>query len=513
MRLSARVAAALIAIVVALPAFVARSFTQDVSSDAAEVQLQLGELLFEQGRFIEAFEAYGIATRGSDTRLRRLALRGTIQSRLRMADFTGAFEDSEALLVLSPRDPEAAALHADALWALGQFQQSEAEFERALALNPESSRARHGRARSLASRTRLDEALNEAQAALRLAPRDGEIHHTVGAIYQRMNLFGEAANAFASYVNLLPNKDRSVKAAWSRAELEFLRGFDGKVPLQMAPEDERRVHTMPFRVENEKVVVKARVNGSPEMDFVLDTGAELTVITEQQAKRLGVEEISETLSAGVGDFGLRGLVVGRIDTLTIGSLTLRNVPCLIKNPPLRGLPTEERESLSPIALGLSTIIDYGRQELYIGREVPREPSDYALPLRVHRLAMVQGMVGGVPANFVVDTGGQVISISTDTASTLTVDESLRQIPLKVYGTSGWDNDAFLMPGVDLAFQGIRYSNFSVVVLNLRAPSVLLGFRLGGIVGHRFLSPYRVAIDLNASEVRLSELPFGGRRAD
>jgi hypothetical protein len=40
--------------------------------------------------------------------------------------------------------------------------------------------------------------------------------------------------------------------------------------------------------------------------------------------------------------------------------------------------------------------------------------------------------------------------------------------------------------------------------------VLLGFQLGGIVGHRFLSPYRVALDLNSSEVRLTRL---NRRVD
>ena len=44
----------------------------------------------------------------------------------------------------------------------------------------------------------------------------------------------------------------------------------------------------------------------------------------------------------------------------------------------------------------------------------------------------------------------------------------------------------------------------MVVLNLRAPSVLLGFQVGGIVGHKFLSPYRVSLDLERSELRMSE---------
>jgi hypothetical protein len=73
----------------------------------------------------------------------------------------------------------------------------------------------------------------------------------------------------------------------------------------------------------------------------------------------------------------------------------------------------------------------------------------------------------------------------------------------VWGASGWDPDAYLLPGVALAFSDIKYDNFSVVVLNLRAPSVLLGYELGGIVGHQFLSRFRVSFDLDRSVLRLN----------
>jgi hypothetical protein len=159
------------------------------------------------------------------------------------------------------------------------------------------------------------------------------------------------------------------------------------------------------------------------------------------------------------------------------------------------------ESFSPLALGMSVIIDYDRNQLTMGAQLPAETADVELPLRMHRLAMVPGHVQGGPASFILDTGGQVISISTDTASGLERGE-MRNIPLKVYGASGWDRDAFLMPGVNLNFNKIEYRNLSVVVLNLRAPSVLLGFRLGGIVGYKFLSRYRVAINLDKSIVQL-----------
>ena len=110
-----------------------------------------------------------------------------------------------------------------------------------------------------------------------------------------------------------------------------------------------------------------------------------------------------------------------------------------------------------------------------------------------------------PANFVVDTGGEVISISRATANAIGRGEPTRKIALKVFGSSGWDKDAFLLPGVDLSFDTIRYTNFPVVVLNLNTPSALLGFQLGGIVGHKFLSKYRVGIDLENSILRLKQI--------
>ena len=91
----------------------------------------------------------------------------------------------------------------------------------------------HGLARSLAARNKLTEALNTAQAALNKDPRDAEFHHTVGSIYERMRRYEEAANAYSSYINLLPNKDRSAKAAWARAEVRFLRAFGTRPPLNI----------------------------------------------------------------------------------------------------------------------------------------------------------------------------------------------------------------------------------------------------------------------------------------
>jgi hypothetical protein len=151
------------------------------------------------------------------------------------------------------------------------------------------------------------------------------------------------------------------------------------------------------------------------------------------------------------------------------------------------------------------VVDYQRREVVLGREIPDGGADIRLPMRVNRLPLVRGLLNAThPAYFVVDTGGELISISADTADGLGMPPPPRRIPLKVYGMSGWDEGAYLLPGVDVNFDAIEYRKLGLAVLNLRAPSILLGFQLGGIVGHKFLGGYRVSMDMGRSELRLEK---------
>ena len=475
----------------------------DVTADA-DLQFQLGSLLFEETRYREAIDAFDRATRSDDPALAVRARKGKVRAALRIAEFGIARAEATTLRAQPEADAESLSLFGDALWAFGLFDAADRAYEEAVQREPGSSRAQFGRARTLAALNRVDEALDAALTASAASPRDGEIHALVGDLYERLYRYDQAANAYTSYINLLPNKDRSEKAAWARAQVEFLESFEGVTPVEMDPADEEMLHTLPFRLVKDKVIVQGRVNGSRPVDFILDTGSEETVISGETARRERIRPVTYTLSAGVGEVGLRGLQLARLKSLDLGTLQVRNVPVLVKNPALRGVPKREGESFSPMSLGMSMMIDYENRLLTIGRKLPDVDADFRLPMRMHRLAMVRGMLNDThPAYFVVDTGGEVISISAETASILPA-SPYRRIPLKVWGTSGWDRDAFLMPGVDLDFDRIEYRNFPLVVLNLRAPSLLLGFQLGGIVGHKFLSPYRVSMDMTKGELRLEK---------
>ena len=147
------------------------SLRASTSADA-DLQFQLGTLLFNETRYWDALQAFDRATHTDDADLALRARKGKVRSALRVAEFAIARAEGEKLKTEAPRDPEALTLYADALWSAGLFDEADAEAHAALAIDPESGRARFGLARSLATRSRLPEALDEAQSAsaVELAP-------------------------------------------------------------------------------------------------------------------------------------------------------------------------------------------------------------------------------------------------------------------------------------------------------------------------------------------------------
>ena len=221
-------------------------------------------------------------------------------------------------------------------------------------------------------------------------------------------------------------------------------------------------------------------------DFMLDTGSEETVISARDGAARAHPAGDLHVSAGVGEVGLRGLQLARLKSLELGTLQVRNVPVLVKNPGAARHPeARRRELLAAVARDvdddrLREASAHDRPQA-AGRRCRLPPADADPPpgdgarhaereppgllRRRHRRRGDFDQLGH---------GGSLPP------------SPYRRIPLRVWGTSGWDRDAFLLPGVDLDFDRIEYRNFPLVVLNLRAPSLLLGFQLGGIVGHKFL---------------------------
>ncbi len=481
-------------------AVVAASLTVGAQSADPAAAYARGMTLFAQGAYREALDAFTEATVAGDTDVSRRARPELVRSALRIAEFDLARREAAVLMNGPGVDAAMHVLNGDALWASGLFDESEVSYREGLRGDPESARGRMGLARALASRAKLDEALQEALVARAKAPGDSDTHAIAGSVYERLSRFEEAAAGYEGYADRLPGTEL-VAITTARARATFLRSFKQRVPFAMRPRDADQLYRIPFKLVNNKILVQGRVNGV-SVDLVVDTGAERMGLSPETAGRARLRPVTSSLTAGVGSPAWRRVALARLDTLEIGKLRMRDVPVSIRPTAPRGAPRWQGETLSPLALGLSVAVDYQTRQITLGRNLPNTPAEVTLPMRMHRLPMVRGRLNGTHAfSFLVDTGGEMMSLSTEAAEALGPLPE-RRIRLRVFGLAGLDETAFLLPGVDLAIEPLRYPKVGLAVLNLRAPSVLLGFQVGGILGHKFLADYRVAIDMARSEVRL-----------
>jgi len=469
-----------------------------------EDQLSRGDALMSRLQYEDAYVAYRSVRDSPEAQTRVKAGTGMVRALLRLSLFAEAAREGAAVASRDGALAPALALHGDTLWASGLFEEAERRYEDALKIDAADPTALHGRGRSRAARRLFQPALEDVRQAIAAAPREPAFHYTLASIFEDTRQFRAAADALDRYLDLIPSRDDSEMAKWAEAQAQFLRSFGDRVPFEVI--SRREVYTVPFRVVDNRLLVQGRVNGNTPVDFALDTGTDQTTLTPAVAARAGVRPAQTLQTAGVGSVGIgfRTLEVARIDELLIGDFRIRNIPGLIKSPSLTEIPRQEGAGFSPLALGFSVEVDYGRGVLTMARSLPPADFPIRLPMRMHRLATVRATINRTtPVSFVVDTGGTAVSVSRKVASRLDVNPDTRLVPARVFGTSGWDRGAFLLPYLDIEVApGVGTSQRSVLVLNLDAPSALLGYEMGGILGHEFLRHYVVRIDLERSEVGL-----------
>ncbi len=475
---------------------------------AARVYLKAADSLFKEWRYREALAMYSRAERAVDPGDRFEAALGIASSALRLGQFDLAYRTADGARTGRAGDPRALTAFGEAAWGNGLFEEADAAFTQALARTPGNARARLGFARVLLARGHPEQALEQALAAADQASDQADSHYLCGIVYERLAQPGLAARCYERYLALAP-ASASDKRNWVAAQIQLLRSFDGRGPARL--DSQASAETVPFELSADKIVVRAGANGSA-VDFQLDTGAEATVLSQRTASRVGVSRLGTTLSAGIGDAGLRGVANARLHTLRIGALQMRDVPCLVNHASPDGTGVLEPDVFSPLAAGLSVGIDYRRRRLTVARALPADAYDVEVPLWFYRLATVGGAFDNRHAGrFIVDTGARAISIASDTAAAVADRPGLRRIPVPVFGLSGRDRDAYLLLGADVALGPVTLTRAPVVVLDLQTAGERLGYRVRGIAGQQFLSRYRVSIDLKRGVLGLNSDVAADRR--
>jgi predicted aspartyl protease len=121
----------------------------------------------------------------------------------------------------------------------------------------------------------------------------------------------------------------------------------------------RRPSSVRYEIHDGTLFVPVRVNGQ-EANYLFDTGANFSAISESEARRLGLKMARESDAHGFDAAGKRiGARAAVAETLTLGDFELRNVAFLVvgdTNQPFVDLPQASRGVVGiPVAMAFETV--------------------------------------------------------------------------------------------------------------------------------------------------------------
>jgi hypothetical protein len=138
-----------------------------------------------------------------------------------------------------------------------------------------------------------------------------------------------------------------------------------------AAAQERAGDTVPFELKSNLVFVKVAVNGTADLAFIFDTGASVTVLKPDTAKKLGL------LAKGEKAGGLLGGATFKIvDTLGAGNAVVRDLPVAVMGVPQADLPLAAAGISYDGILGYNYISRFVTTVDYKAKTIKLVPSDY-----------------------------------------------------------------------------------------------------------------------------------------
>ena len=269
-----------------------------------------------------------------------------------------------------------------------------------------------------------------------------------------------------------------------------------------------RVTIVPFVVTDPLPIVKVRINGKRDANFLIDTGAPGVVLDPETAKALHLE----VKAAGHGVFagGLKAAVMqSTINTIALGHVVVRHVPVTVM--PMAGAPAPPGIHVDGI-VGTSlfyhflTTLDYVHGRLILAprsdsaqfEKTAKQSGASIVPLWYvpDHFLFANAKVDGIEGLFNVDTGGDDVGVQVSKSmlekSHLKLDDSHKShmagpggdvvvIPFKAAVTVG----TITVKGVPGVYMpgGDQYGIFP--------------FTVGGTISHKFFRARVVTFDFEA----------------
>ncbi len=434
----------------------------------------------------------------------KLALGSNLLKQRRIAE---AYTLSVEVARAEPKNSRAFAVLGAALLNAGNFSDAKISLINAVNLNGDEALAWANLGLLDFYENRILQGLDNLRAAVYLEPNEPDFVYSLAQVAARAELYRESADAYNNFLRISPNTDTERRER-IKGLIDFLRFIGNQKKLYEL--DGAKQTKVVFNLKNDRPVVEIRLEKSGEtLNFVLDTGAGISVLSEATAEKLNIKPVARGgLARGVGGNGKFDIVYGFLKSIYIGDVKIRNVPIYIRKFHSDNEKTDGYIGLSLISKFLTTI-DYGEKTFelvsknIVDKKTP-EKENLSLPLRLTSSGFLSGEVQlegvEVPLNFIVDTGASISVISDDVAGIKEISSFVEQEKMRVIGAAGITDSVpiFMLPRV--SFGKHSRQSIKAIALDLDLINESAGFEQAGILGGNFLKNYRLTFDFENSKV-------------
>ena len=389
---------------------------------------------------------------------------------------------------------------ADRLFQAGEFAQAAEQYARIVAEHPDDYPAVLGLGRVALLSNRLVEAESWLKKASALRPGDTDPKVMLAEVYYRRDDFEKAAAALGG-IDVGANS--LIVSQYPTLNVAKLQSFKGQVPYELRGDGQST--RVKFLRTDPLPLVSVRVNGGREVTFFIDTGGSEVALDTAFARELGVPQFGAVQGTFSG--GQHAEVhQGRIDSLTLGDWTVRNLPVAIL--PLRqlsqGLGAKQIDGVIGTTLFYHFLatLDFPNGELVLRRKDATSLAQFmasagnsvAVPFWIagdHFMVGWGRVEALAPSLLFVDTG-------LDGAGVKLADSVIKRAGIrfeedKASTGAGGGGTLRIVPYVvhRLSFGEVQETNVPGLYDGPFPWQTSFGFALAGMVGHDFFKPYAI----------------------
>jgi predicted aspartyl protease len=408
-------------------------------------------------------------------------------------------QQAEAVLLRSPRSAETLAFQGEVDFRKGNFEKARTSYQAAIQMNEKTARAHFGLGKLALAKVNSKTALNEFRRAIALDPTEPLYQFYASEAADLEKNTAESKKHLEEFVRLDRHDDED-RLTEAKAGLVLMAAFGNKeYAVVKAPDQPAAI---PLRKALNLIFADVKINGKGPYNFVVDTGASQTALSEKLAKDLGLKVITSTVLHGVGGTGKANSNIYRIDQLQIGEVSVGDLPVGTFDDPVIS-------QLADGIIGTSMLADFivtinypdGRMEL---THKPVSTPD-AIPVWcVSNMLLLPADANGKPGNFIVDTGAITSVLSLGMANAMGINEKTpgALVDLGIAGVGGAQGITLMLPPVTLKTTRQAEPLSQALAIDLKEVSKMLGTEISGVAGFDFLSKYKLTIDYYKAEIHL-----------